>query len=142
MLIVPFRLQNAWMGLDIDSVKGVEACGQISLLPNIQSPNVGLMQKNGKILPVWSLFTMVNGKKEDVLDCIYFIEVNVQNKSVAIPVDEVLSVVTAVNSWVPVFKYGIKMYRSLDKKAPQNTESVQSISTESAVQEKDFQEIY
>ncbi len=119
-IIVPFRLHNTWLGLDIGCVKGVESCGKISFMPNSIPPLVGLMQKNGKIMPIWSLFPMVHGKDAAIKHCAYFIEVEVQNKIVVIPVHEVLSVTTVVNSWVPMFKYGIKMYRSLDKKAPTN----------------------
>ncbi len=117
-IIVPFRLHNTWLGLDIRAVKGVESCGKISIMPNSQPPLVGLMQKNGKILPIWSFFPMVNGKDEDIQRCAYFIEVEIQNKLVVIPAHEVLSVTTVINSWVPMFKYGLKMYRSLDKKPP------------------------
>ncbi|MGL5956687.1 MAG: hypothetical protein ACRC0X_08880 [Brevinema sp.] len=129
MLIVPFRLHNTWLGLDIEVVKGVESCGKMSLMPNVQVPLTGLMQKNGRILPIWSLFPMVNGKRDDVKQCVYYIETIIQHKSIALPAHEILPVATAINSWVPIFKYGLKLYRSLDKKSPTYVHSVQEESS-------------
>ncbi len=141
-IIVPFRLNNTWLGIDIEYVKGVESCGKISFMPNSIPPLVGLMQKNGKIFPIWSFFPM--GKDTDIKNCAYFIEVQVQNKSVVIPVHEVLSVTTVVNSWVPMFKYGIKMYRSLDKNPPTlNNNDIQEIKPqETPIKGFQLEEIY
>lgn len=126
-IIVPFRLHNTWLGLDIECVRGIDSCGKMSFMPNVQDPIIGLMQKKGRIYPIWSLFPMVNGKKEEVQHCSYFIEAMIQGKLVAIPAHEILAVSTVFNSWIPIFKYGLRMYRSLDKKSPQSTNNVQEV---------------
>ncbi|MGL4676263.1 MAG: chemotaxis protein CheW [Brevinema sp.] len=145
MLIVPFRLHNTWLGLDLELVKVIASCGKMSLMPHVPAPVVGLMQKNGKILPIWSLFPMVNGKRDDVKQCIYYIETIVQKQSVALPAHEILPVVTVVNSWVPIFKYGLKLYRSLDKKTPSYVHDVQeniSLREETPTEGFRLEEIY
>lgn len=126
-IIVPFRLHNTWLGIDIEYVRGIESCGKMSLIPNTQDPIIGLMQKNGQIYTIWSLFPMVNGKKEDVTQCAYFIEIMLKGKLIAIPAHEILPVSNVLNSWVPVLKYGLKIFRALDKKSPKSIPVVQEI---------------
>ncbi len=137
MLIVPFRIKNTWYGFDINNVKAVETCGKISLV----SATSGLMQKNGKILPIMSLYP----DKNDILHCLCYIEITHQDKSIAVPADEILPVAEIFSHWVPAFKNGIKMYRSLDKKAPQTNQSekapANNMHNKDFASQKDYQEI-
>jgi hypothetical protein len=122
--ILPFRLNNSWFGMDLEKVKGVEICGKISLMPNAELPLAGLMQKFGTIYPIWSLYALVQEKPTKLHESPCYMELLIKEKSILIPVDEILSVTTVSHGWVPSFKYGLKIYRSLDKKKPQHTEKV------------------
>ena len=125
--IVPFRLNNTWLGLELKAVKKVDSCGKISIIPNTEAPLAGLMQKNGKIFPIWSLFNLVGGKNTDVNKCLLHIEIEVDGKPIMIPVDEILPVTQKGTGWIPTVKYGLQIFRSLDKKAPQYIDDVEEI---------------
>ena len=135
-IIVPFRLNNTWLGLELKAVKKVDSCGSISVMPNTEAPLAGLMQKNGKIFPVWSLFNLVGGKNSDINKCLLYIEIEVKDKMVIIPVDEVLSVTQKGTGWIPTVKYGLQIFRYLDKKAPQSIDDVEEIQMEYPFQDE------
>ena len=135
-IIVPFRLNNTWLGLELKAVKKVDSCGSISVMPNTEAPLAGLMQKNGKIFPVWSLFNFVGGKNSDINKCLLYIEIEVKDKMVIIPVDEVLSVTQKGTGWIPTVKYGLQIFRYLDKKAPQSIDDVEEIQMEHPFQDE------
>ncbi|MGL4367062.1 MAG: chemotaxis protein CheW [Brevinemataceae bacterium] len=116
MTILPFCLQDVWFGMDLQFVKGVHAAGKITVVPNSRLPLAGLMQKNGKILPVWSLFHLVNGSINDLKHCSYYIELFKDEKTVALPVEKVLSVLTVSSGWIEVPMFGLTIYRCLAKK--------------------------
>lgn len=127
IMVLPFRLRSTWFGMELDKVLGVEICGKISLMPNAKAPLVGLMQKEGKILPVWSLNILVQGHANEIKTYSHYIELQINEKITALPVEEVLSVVNIENGWVASPIYGLKIHRSLDKKTPSKNEIVQEI---------------
>ncbi len=129
-IILPFRLNNTWFGLELDLIKNVDSCGNISMMPNMQAPLIGLIQKHGTIFPVWSLFHLVGGKSSDVETCLLHIEIKIKDKITIIPVHEVLPVTQKVTGWIPMVKYGLHMFRFLDKKAPQSINDIQEIPVE------------
>ena len=135
-IIVPFRLNNTWLGLELNTVKKVDSCGNISIIPNTEAPLTGLMQKSGQIFPVWSLFNIVGGKNTDINKCLLYIEIEVKGKIVIIPVDEILSVTQKGTGWVPTVKYGLQIFRFLDKKAPQSIDDVEEIETDHPFQDE------
>lgn len=124
-MILPFRLNETWFGMDLDKVREVDSCGKISLMPNAHIPLAGLMQKNGQIISVWSLYSLVQSSSENVHKCDLCIQVCINEKKIAIPVEEIISVIPVSTGWIPSFKYGLKIYRSLDKKTPQTEQLVQ-----------------
>ena len=85
------------------------------------------MQKNGKIFPIWSLFNLVGGKNSDIYKCLFHIEIEVNGKIIMIPVDEILSVTQKGTGWVPTVKYGLQIFRSLDKKAPHSIDDIEEM---------------
>ena len=135
-IIVPFRLNSTWLGLELKAVKKVDSCGKISTIPNIEAPLAGLMQKNGKIFPIWSLFNLVGGKISDVNKCLLHIEIEVDGKAIMIPVNEILSVTQKGTGWIPTVKYGLQIFRSLDKKAPQYIDDVEEIDMDHPFQDE------
>jgi len=135
-IIVPFRLNNTWLGLELDLIKKVDSCGKMSIMPNTEAPLAGLMQKNGKIFPIWSLFNLVGGKNSDINKCLLHIEIEINDKTVMIPVDEILSVTQKGTGWVPTVKHGLQIFRSLDKKAPQSIDDVEEIQTKHPFQDE------
>lgn len=138
-IIVPFRLNNTWLGLELKAVKKVDSCGKISTIPTIPTievPLAGLMQKNGKIFPIWSLFNLVGGKTSDVNKCLLHIEIEVDGKTIMIPVDEILPVTQKGTGWIPIVKYGLQIFRSLDKKAPQYIDDVEEIKMDHPFQDE------
>lgn len=116
MTVLPFRLKDKWFGLELDHIRGIESSGKIALMPNAQAPLAGLMQKNGKIFPIWNLFPLVQGKADLIKTCDYCIEIDNHQKTIFLPVHEVKAATAINRSWVFAPIYELKIHRCLTAK--------------------------
>lgn len=114
-VIIPFLIGDTWFGLSLDNVKGVESCGKIALIPNAKKPLIGLMHKNGKIIPVWSIVPALIDLNSDVQKRLYYLDLIINGEQAVLPVDSVQSVTSISQGWVSGDVFGMKLYRSLDK---------------------------
>ncbi|MGL4394354.1 MAG: chemotaxis protein CheW [Brevinema sp.] len=132
-VIVPFMVGDSWFGLPLDHVKGIESCGDISLIPNSQKPLVGLMHKHNNILPVWSVTPTVLDYQSPIQSRMYYIDVTYQDHQIAIPVDQVQSVTEVTHGWVGSDIAGLTVYKSLAKslsiEVEENTPEIKKISS-------------
>jgi len=127
IMVLPFRLKNIWFGIELEEVIGVEICGKTTLIPNAKAPLIGLMQKSGKILPIWSLQVLIKESSNKIKEFSRYIELNINNKIIALPVEEIRAVIPIGNGWVANTIYGLKIHRYLDKNLPIKLETVQEI---------------
>ncbi|MGL4563261.1 MAG: chemotaxis protein CheW [Brevinema sp.] len=123
-LIIPFMIGDTWFGLTLDYVKGIEATGKIALIPNAEKPLVGLMHKNNKIIPVWSITPTITNNQSNIFHRPYYIELLIDNQQLALPVDMVKSVTEISQGWVSSKAFGLTLYRSLAKNPDLDPENI------------------
>ncbi|MGL4388159.1 MAG: chemotaxis protein CheW [Brevinema sp.] len=123
-VVIPFMVGEGWFGLTLDFVKGIESTGSISLIPNSQKPLVGLMHKNNKIIPVWSITPAILDRQSEIQHRRYYIDLLIDNQQIAIPVDVVKTVTEVAEGWIPSEIAGLTIYRSLGKNPSLETQKL------------------
>ena len=117
MQVLPFKIGNQTIALSLDSVVSVGVPERIVFVPKANPPEVGILLRDGALLPLWNTGFLAGLPTETIKHCHQHIEVRFHDRIVAFPVDSV-GEVAEVSGWKLRPFYGLNLYLPIEASQP------------------------
>lgn len=110
MNILPFLVRGKEFAVDISAVYEAGILPNICFVPQSRPPAAGIIQLRGELVPVWNTCLFAGQSVVFLRDCPHYLEIGVQGKKIALPVEKVGRAVEFDPLWSEQNFYGLRIF--------------------------------
>lgn len=112
MLIIPFKISNTPFALDLDLLASVAVMTNFTPISTASQPYAGIILYRGRLIPVWNTYLLLGKNGKQIEKCSQFLEIEIDHKTIALPVEEVSPVDSLDDSWIEKNFFGTLFFRA------------------------------